>query len=62
MGAVDRSGARAGTKEAGMKTIRVAGRVVIVHRVHDGGYWAQVKDAPGCIAVGRTMAELRGNM
>ncbi|MCA9469978.1 MAG: type II toxin-antitoxin system HicB family antitoxin [Nitrospira sp.] len=34
----------------------------IVHRVDEGGFWAEVPALPGCVTQGETMDEVRTNL
>ena len=34
----------------------------IVEKSEDGGYWASVRELPGCYSDGETLAELEGNV
>lgn len=34
----------------------------IVEKSEDGGYWASVRELPGCYSEGETLAELEGNV
>lgn len=35
---------------------------VIVHEAQEGGYWAEVKELPGCVSQGETLEEVRDNI
>ena len=34
----------------------------VVEESPDGGYWASVRELPGCFSSGETLAELQGNL
>ena len=34
----------------------------IVHKDHNGGFWAEVPSVPGCVTQGETMEELTINL
>jgi predicted RNase H-like HicB family nuclease len=35
---------------------------VEIHPAEEGGYWATVKNLPGCVSEGDTLAEVRRNI
>lgn len=34
----------------------------IIHKVDEGGYWAEVPSLPGCATQGETLEELKNNL
>lgn len=35
---------------------------VVVHEAEEGGYWAEVRELPGCVSQGETLEELNRNI